>query len=126
MLTTFQRTLTALVFAGSLAIAQTPPSADQIAAQRVARLTTLLSLTAGFCEELLYRGFMPAYLSHIFPNISFLLAIALVAILFPSFNMLADKRMVIEWSNPISWLIAFAFVAVSLMSKILLTSIIVQ
>src|SRR5258707_38040 len=43
MLTTFQRTLTALAFAGSLAIAQTPPPADQIAAQPVARLTTLLS-----------------------------------------------------------------------------------
>lgn len=42
----------------------------------------LLSLTAGFCEELLYRGFMPAYLVHIFPGVSFFVAILIAAALF--------------------------------------------
>lgn len=42
----------------------------------------LLSLTAGFCEELLYRGFMPAYLVHIFPGVSFFVAILISAALF--------------------------------------------
>ncbi len=45
-------------------------------------LWVLLSLTAGFCEELLYRGFMPAYLNHIFPGIPLLLAIVIAAALF--------------------------------------------
>jgi membrane protease YdiL (CAAX protease family) len=42
----------------------------------------LLSLTAGFCEELLYRGFMPAYLIHIFPGFSFSVSIVIAAALF--------------------------------------------
>ncbi|HEY1351353.1 MAG TPA: type II CAAX endopeptidase family protein [Ktedonobacteraceae bacterium] len=42
----------------------------------------LLSLTAGFCEELLYRGFMPAYLVYIFPGVPFLVAIIIAAALF--------------------------------------------
>lgn len=43
-----------------------------------------LSLTAGFCEELLYRGFMPAYFVHIFPGpvMPFLVAIFIAAVLF--------------------------------------------
>src|SRR5260370_33457032 len=47
MLTPSHKPPPAVAFAGALAIAQTPPSPDQIAAQRVARLTTLLSLTSG-------------------------------------------------------------------------------
>lgn len=42
----------------------------------------LLSLTAGFCEELLYRGFLPAYLVHIFPGVPFFVAIVIAAALF--------------------------------------------
>lgn len=42
----------------------------------------LLSLTAGFCEELLYRGFMPAYLVRIFPGVPFFAAILIAAVLF--------------------------------------------
>jgi membrane protease YdiL (CAAX protease family) len=42
----------------------------------------LLSLTAGFCEELLYRGFLPAYLVYIFPGIPFFVAIVIAAALF--------------------------------------------
>jgi Spy/CpxP family protein refolding chaperone len=42
-----KQTLIALTVSAALALAQTPPSADQIAAQRVARLTTLLTLTSG-------------------------------------------------------------------------------
>jgi membrane protease YdiL (CAAX protease family) len=45
-------------------------------------LWILLSLTAGFCEELLYRGFMPAYLAHIFPGVPLLIAIIIAAVLF--------------------------------------------
>jgi membrane protease YdiL (CAAX protease family) len=47
-------------------------------------LWILLSLTAGFCEELLYRGFMPAYLVHIFPaaGLPFIVAIVIAAVLF--------------------------------------------
>jgi uncharacterized protein len=45
-------------------------------------LWVLLSLTAGLCEELLYRGFMTAYLMSIFPQVSFLLAIIIAAVLF--------------------------------------------
>src|SRR5258708_6187742 len=41
-----------------------------------------LSLTAGFCEELLYRGFMPAYLVHIFPGVNLIFAILIAAVLF--------------------------------------------
>lgn len=41
-----------------------------------------LSLTAGFCEELLYRGFLPAYLVSIFPGIPLWLAIIVAAVLF--------------------------------------------
>jgi Spy/CpxP family protein refolding chaperone len=41
-----KRTLIALTFSATLVLAQTPPSADQIAAQRVARLTTLLTLNS--------------------------------------------------------------------------------
>jgi membrane protease YdiL (CAAX protease family) len=42
----------------------------------------LLSLTAGFCEELLYRGFLPAYLVYIFPGVPFFAAILIAAALF--------------------------------------------
>lgn len=45
-------------------------------------LWVLVSLTAGFCEELLYRGFLPAYLSHIFPGMALWLAIVVAAVLF--------------------------------------------
>jgi uncharacterized protein len=45
-------------------------------------LWVLLSLTAGFCEELLYRGFLPAYLVHIFPGVPLILAIIIAAVLF--------------------------------------------
>ena len=45
-------------------------------------LWVLLSCTAGICEELLYRGFMTAYLVHIFPGVPFLLAIVIAAVLF--------------------------------------------
>jgi uncharacterized protein len=45
-------------------------------------LWVLLSLTAGFCEELLYRGFMIAYLMYIFPHVNFVLAIIIAAVLF--------------------------------------------
>lgn len=45
-------------------------------------LWVFLSLTAGFCEELLYRGFMPAYLVHIFPHVNLLWGIVIAAILF--------------------------------------------
>ena len=54
-------------------------------------LWILLSLTAGFCEELLYRGFMPAYLLYLFPGLAhllpgtaipFLVAIVIAAVLF--------------------------------------------
>lgn len=41
-----------------------------------------LSLTAGICEELLYRGFLPAYLVHIFPGVPLLLAVIIAAVLF--------------------------------------------
>lgn len=45
-------------------------------------LWVLLSLTAGICEELLYRGFLPAYLVHIFPGVPFVIAIVIAAVLF--------------------------------------------
>ena len=45
-------------------------------------LWVLLSMTAGFCEELLYRGFMPAYLVHIFPGVPFIVAIIIAGLLF--------------------------------------------
>ncbi|HET8842009.1 MAG TPA: CPBP family intramembrane glutamic endopeptidase [Ktedonobacteraceae bacterium] len=45
-------------------------------------LWVLLSMTAGFCEELLYRGFLTAYLQYIFPQVNFLLAILISAALF--------------------------------------------
>lgn len=45
-------------------------------------LWILLSMTAGFCEELLYRGFMPAYLVHIFPHVPFFVAIIIAGVLF--------------------------------------------
>ena len=45
-------------------------------------LWILLSLTAGICEEVLYRGFLPAYLVHIFPGVPFWLAIVIAAVLF--------------------------------------------
>lgn len=45
-------------------------------------LWVLLSITAGICEEVLYRGFMPAYLNHIFPSIPLLVAIVIAAALF--------------------------------------------
>lgn len=41
-----------------------------------------LSLTAGFCEELLYRGFLPAYLVYVFPGVPLWLAIIIAAVLF--------------------------------------------
>jgi membrane protease YdiL (CAAX protease family) len=45
-------------------------------------LWILLSLTAGFCEELLYRGFLPAYLVHIFPHVNLFFAVLIAAVLF--------------------------------------------
>ena len=44
-------------------------------------LWVLLSMTAGICEELLYRGFMTAYLTTIF-QVHIVLAILIVAVLF--------------------------------------------
>lgn len=75
-------------------IAQTPEGRMQVRQSmsgplhmlpRTSRERTLwifLSLTAGFCEELLYRGFMPAYLVHIFPGVSLFVAIIIAAVLF--------------------------------------------
>ena len=45
-------------------------------------LWVLLSLTAGICEEILYRGFLPAYLVRIFPGVPLVLAIVIAAALF--------------------------------------------
>lgn len=45
-------------------------------------LWVLLSFTAGVCEEILYRGFMPSYLNHIFPGIPLFVAIVIAAALF--------------------------------------------
>jgi membrane protease YdiL (CAAX protease family) len=45
-------------------------------------LWVFLSLTAGFCEELLYRGFIPAYLVHIFPGIPLVFALLISSVLF--------------------------------------------
>jgi len=50
--------------------------------QKERGLWVLLSLTAGICEEILYRGFLPAYLVHIFPGVPFVLAIVIAAVLF--------------------------------------------
>lgn len=44
-------------------------------------LWILLSLTAGICEEIFYRGFLPAYLVYIW-HVPFLLAIIAAAVLF--------------------------------------------
>ena len=45
-------------------------------------LFAFASLTAGFCEELLYRGFLLLYLTHLFPRISMVLALPLAALVF--------------------------------------------
>ncbi|HEY0757335.1 MAG TPA: CPBP family intramembrane glutamic endopeptidase [Ktedonobacteraceae bacterium] len=50
--------------------------------QRERSLWVLLSLTAGVCEEVLYRGFLPAYLVYIFPGVPPVLAIVIAAALF--------------------------------------------
>lgn len=50
--------------------------------QKERSLWILLSLTAGICEEVLYRGFLPAYLMYIFPGVPFVLAIVIAAVLF--------------------------------------------
>lgn len=42
--------------------------------------------------------------------LAFLLAIVMVQISLPYFNTIADKQMVIEWSNPWFWLICLGFV----------------
>ncbi|HWA33680.1 MAG TPA: ABC transporter permease, partial [Cyclobacteriaceae bacterium] len=42
--------------------------------------------------------------------LSFLFALLVVAISFPAFNNLADKRMTIDWFNPVFWIIGIAFV----------------
>lgn len=50
--------------------------------QKERGLWVLLSLTAGICEEIFYRGFLPAYLMYIFPGVPFWLAIIVAAVLF--------------------------------------------
>jgi uncharacterized protein len=45
-------------------------------------LFAFLSLTAGFCEELLYRGFLLLYLTHMFPHVSMVPAILIAALAF--------------------------------------------
>jgi uncharacterized protein len=40
------------------------------------------ALTAGFCEELLYRGFLPLYLTQIFPRLPFVWAMLAAALVF--------------------------------------------
>lgn len=50
--------------------------------QKERSLWVLLSLTAGICEEVLYRGFLPAYLMYVFPGVPFVLAIIIAAVLF--------------------------------------------
>ena len=50
--------------------------------QKERNLWLLLSLTAGICEEVLYRGFLPAYLVYIFPGVPLVLAIVIAAVLF--------------------------------------------
>ncbi len=45
-------------------------------------LWVLLSMTAGLCEELLYRGFMPSYLVHVFPGVNLLIALVISAVIF--------------------------------------------
>lgn len=45
-------------------------------------LWVLLSLTAGICEEILYRGFLPLYIVEYFPIVAFWAALSIAAILF--------------------------------------------
>jgi membrane protease YdiL (CAAX protease family) len=45
-------------------------------------LWIFLSLTAGICEEILYRGFLPLYIVEYFPIVAFWAALSLSAILF--------------------------------------------
>lgn len=45
--------------------------------------------------------------------ISFIFSIALILVLMPLFNNLADKNIQLPWSNPVFWLVCFAFTIVT-------------
>jgi putative ABC transport system permease protein len=45
--------------------------------------------------------------------LSFILALILVQLMLPLFNMVADKEMKILWANPLFWIFCFAFTAVT-------------
>ena len=45
--------------------------------------------------------------------LAFLLALLIVALSFPAFNSLADKKMIITWNNPMFWLMGGTFVIVT-------------
>jgi len=45
--------------------------------------------------------------------LSFLLALIMVVLALPSFNSMADKQIVIEWLNPLFWIISISFIIIT-------------
>jgi putative ABC transport system permease protein len=51
--------------------------------------------------------------SYLVVFIAFVLAIVLVILLLPIFNEVADKKLIILWSNPLFWLISIVFIFIT-------------
>ncbi len=64
------------------------------------------SMRGQLIRQFLSESLMVAFLA-------FLLAILLVAVSLPWFNELADKKMIIIWSNPYFWTISLAFIVLT-------------
>ncbi len=58
-------------------------------------------------SQLIFQFLSESFLVVLF---SFVISLALISLSLPFFNTLADKEIIIEWSNPNFWLISIAFI----------------
>jgi ABC-type antimicrobial peptide transport system permease subunit len=67
-----------------------------------------IRMTVGSVRKQLIYQFLSE--SFLVVMLAFVLAISLVSLSLAPFNDLADKKILIEWSNPFFWLLSFAFI----------------
>jgi ABC-type antimicrobial peptide transport system permease subunit len=72
-------------------------------AKEVGIRMTIGSLRTQLISQFLSESFLVVLLAYI-------VAIGLVIAMLPWFNNLSDKRIAVEWANPIFWMISFAFI----------------
>jgi ABC-type antimicrobial peptide transport system permease subunit len=75
-------------------------------AKEVGIRMTIGSMRQQLISQFLSESFLVVFLS-------FIVAAIVVAVALPWFNTLADKKIAIDWLNPMFWMVSFAFIVVT-------------